>query len=55
MMENVMKIILKTPKPRAKQVNDILMTKRCERHQDMRRPSRSEVKQQTQRAIREFI
>lgn len=55
MMESMMKIILKTIKPRAKQVNDILMTKRCERHQDMRRPSRSEVKQQTQRMIREFV
>lgn len=50
-----MKVTIPALKPRAKQLNALLVSKRCERHADPRRPSRSEVKQQTQRAIREFI
>lgn len=51
MMESMMKIILKTIKPRAKQVNDILMTKRCERHADERHPSRAQTKQDTLKQV----
>lgn len=50
-----MKVIIPSLKPRAKQLNALLVAKRCEKHADPRRPSRSEIKQQTRRMIREFV
>lgn len=49
--ESTMKITVPVQKPRAKVVNDILVSKRCERHQDPRRPSRAQQKQNFLKAM----
>lgn len=46
-----MKITVPNLKPRAKEVNDILISKRCAVHQDARRPSRAKDKHLTKKQI----
>lgn len=46
-----MKISVPVQKPRAKDVNAILVSKRCERHQDARRPNRAQQKQNFLKAM----
>ena len=47
----MMKIIIPGLKPRAKRLNDLLMSKRCSRHEDPRNPSRSKQKQAFRREL----
>lgn len=49
--ETTMKITVPNQKPRAREVNAILVSKRCERHQDPRRPSRAKEKQSYLKAM----
>ena len=51
--ENAMKISISIPtqKPRAQEVNAVLVSKRCARHKDPRRPSRSQLKQNLMKSM----
>ena len=49
--ETMMKISIPVQKPRAQEVNAILVSKRCARHKDPRRPSRSQLKQNLMKAM----
>lgn len=49
--ETTMKITVPNQKPRAREVNAILVSKRCERHQDPRRPTRAKEKQSYLKAM----
>lgn len=49
--ETTMKITVPNQKPRAREVNAVLVSKRCERHQDARRPNRAQQKQNFLKAM----
>ena len=40
-----MKIVVPIPKPRNKQLNDVLRSKRCETHAHVKHPSRAKAKE----------
>jgi len=46
-----MKITLKHPKPRAKHINNVLRSKKSEKHKDQRRPTRAMQKARNQRVL----
>ena len=48
-----MKIDVKVPKPRAKWLNDLLRTKRNERHADFRRKTRQDLKKELRDSVRD--
>ena len=50
-LEEAMKIDLPAIKPRAKWLNDILVSKRSERHADTRKQSRSQLKQSMKKEL----
>ena len=47
-----MKLVVPTIKPRAKQLNAVLLSKRCERHSDGKTFSRSRQKRDTMNQVK---